>query len=123
MNIDFINTVNGGMSEPSLQIEGREEGYEIMVKAPGIEAEELQVEIIKDKLMIYHLLPIFVQEEEAKDELRSIRFISRMTIPNDVDLENISARYDEILRHLTLFLPYNHLHEGFHRKVDIERWK
>ncbi|HEV7350720.1 Hsp20/alpha crystallin family protein [Telluribacter sp.] len=123
MNIDFINTVNGGMSQPTVEIESGQDGYQVMVKAPGIEAEDLQVEIIKNKLMVFHLLPIFAHDPEANSEYRSIRFISNLTIPNDVDLESIAAHYDETLLHVVIHLPYNQLHQGFHRKVDIERWK
>jgi HSP20 family molecular chaperone IbpA len=123
MNIDFIDTVNGGMSQSTVEIESGQDGYEVMVKAPGIAAEALEVEIIKNKLLIYHLLPIFAQDPEASSEYRSIRFISNLTIPNDVDLESIAAHYDDTLRHLVIHLPYNQLHQGFHRKVDIERWK
>jgi HSP20 family molecular chaperone IbpA len=122
MNTDFMNTVNGGMSEPVMKIENREDGYELMIKAPGIGPEELQVEIVKDRLMVYHLLPIFARVKGEESEVRSIRFLSRMVIPSDVDLESISARYDEDRRHLILHLPFNHLHQDFHRKVDIERW-
>lgn len=122
MNIDFMNTMNGGMSEPVLNIENREDGYEVMVKAPGIRPEELQVEIMKDKLMIYHLLPIFSKINGENSELRSIHFLSRMVIPSDVDVENISARYDDDHKFLILHLPFNHLHQDFHRKVEIERW-
>lgn len=122
MSIDFMNTTNGGMSQPILNIENRDNGYEVSVKAPGIDPDELQVEILKDKLMIYHLLPIFGKTEGETSEMRSIRFISKMQIPADVDVESISARYDEDRRHLTLDLPSDQTQQDFHRKVNIERW-
>ncbi len=122
MSIDFMNTANGGMSQPILNIENRENGYEVTVKAPGIEPDELQVEILKDKLMIYHLLPIFGKNEGETSEMRSIRFISKMQIPADVDVESISARYDEDQRYLKLDLPSDQTQQDFHRKVNIERW-
>ena len=122
MSIDFMNTANGGMSQPILNIENTENGYEVTVKAPGIDPDELQVEILKDKLMIYHLLPIFGKTEGETSEMRSIRFISKMQIPADVDVENISARYDEDSRHLSLDLPSDQTHQDFHRKVNIQRW-
>ena len=122
MSIDFMNTANGGMSQPIMNIETIEGGYEVMVKAPGIEPDELQVEILKDKLMIYHLLPIFGKAEGDTSEMRSIRFISKMQIPADVDVEGISARYDDDKRYLTLELPTDQSHQDFHRKVQIERW-
>lgn len=122
MNIDFMNSMNGGMSEPAMNIENREDGYEVIVKAPGIGPEDLQVEIVKDKLIIYHLLPVFSKINGENSEQRSIHFLTRMVVPTNVDVENVSARYDEEHRSLILHLPYNHLHQDFHRKVDIERW-
>ena len=122
MSIDFMNTANGGMSQPILNIENSDNGYEVTVKAPGIEPDDLQVEIMKDKLMIYHLLPIFGKVEGETSEMRSIRFISKMQIPADVDVESISARYDDDHRYLKLELPTDQSQQDFHRKVDIERW-
>ncbi|WP_373511848.1 Hsp20/alpha crystallin family protein [Persicitalea sp.] len=122
MSIDFMNTANGGMSQPIMNIENTEDGYEVMVKAPGIEPDELQIEILKDKLMIYHLLPIFGKSEGESSDMRSIRFISKMQIPADVDVEGISARYDDDRRYLMLDLPADETHKDFHRKVNIERW-
>lgn len=122
MSIDFMNTTNGGMSQPILNIENRDNGYEVTVKAPGIDPDELQVEIMNDKLMIYHLLPIFGHSEGETSEMRSIRFITKMQLPADVDVEGISARYDEDSRFLKLDLPSDQTQQDFHRKVNIERW-
>lgn len=122
MSIDYMNTTNGGMSEPSLNIENKEGGYEVTVKAPGIAPDDLQVEVMKDKLMVYHLLPIFTKAEDDESEMRSIRFLAKMKIPADVDLESISARYDEDGNCLRLHLPADEGQTGFRRRVEIERW-
>ena len=128
MNIDFINTVNGGMSEPAIQLERGSDGFEVVVKVPGIEVEDLQLEIVKGKknssnLKLYHLLPIFSQETLPDEEQwKTIRFINTFVIPEGVDVENISARYDDSLRHLVLHLPYGNEQGDYRRKVDISRW-
>jgi len=128
MNIDFINTVNGGMSEPAIQLERGSDGYEVVVKVPGIEVEDLQLEVVKGKknstnLKLYHLLPIFSQESHGEDEQwKTIRFINTFVIPEGVDIENISARYDDVMRHLVLNLPYGDEQGDYRRKVEISRW-
>ena len=128
MNIDFINTVNGGMSEPSIKLDKGSDGFEVVVKIPGIEVEDLQLEVVKGKrnsnnLKLYHLLPIFSQENLSEEEQwKTIRFINTFVIPDGVDIENISAKYDDTLRHLVLFLPFGNEQGDYHRKVDIERW-
>ncbi len=128
MNIDFINTVNGGMSEPSIKLDKGSDGFEVVVKIPGIEVEELQLEVVKGKrnsnnLKLFHLLPIFSQENLPDDEQwKTIRFINTFVIPDGVDIDNISARYDDDRRQLVLFLPFGDEQGDYHRKVDIERW-
>ena len=128
MNIDFINTVNGGMSEPSIKLDKGSDGFEVVVKIPGIEVEDLQLEVVKGKrnsnnLKLFHLLPIFSQENLPDDEQwKTIRFINTFVIPDGVDIDNISARYDDDHRQLVLYLPFGDEQGDYHRKVDIERW-
>ena len=128
MNIDFINTVNGGMSEPSIKLDKGSDGFEVVVKIPGIEVEDLQLEVVKGKrnsnnLKLFHLLPIFSQENLPDEEQwKTIRFINTFVIPDGVDIDNISARYDNGRRQLVLFLPFGDEQGDYHRKVDIERW-
>jgi len=123
MHIDFNNTINGGLSEPIVHLKKGTEGYQVTVKAPGIESEDLQLEIVKNNIRLFHLLPIFSQEESREEEeWKTIRFISTLAIPDGVDADNITARYDSEKRHLVLFLPFNHQQNDFRRKVEIERW-
>lgn len=128
MNIDFINTINGGMSEPAIKLDRGSEGFEVVVKIPGIEVEDLQLEVVKGKknttnLKLFHLLPIFSQENLPEDEQwKTVRFINTFVVPEGVDVEHITAKYDDSLRHLVLFLPYGDEEGDYHRKVDIERW-
>jgi HSP20 family molecular chaperone IbpA len=128
MNIDFINTINGGMSEPAIKLEKGSDGFEVVVKIPGIEVEDLQLEVVKGKkntnnLKLFHLLPIFSQENLSEEEQwKTVRFINTFVIPDGVDVENISARYNDTSRQLVLFLPYGNEQGDYHRKVDIERY-
>jgi HSP20 family molecular chaperone IbpA len=123
MHIDFSNTINGGLSEPIVHLEKGTDGYQVIVKSPGIESEDLQLEIVKDKMRLFHLLPIFSQEgSEEEEQWKTIRFISTLAIPDGVDADNITARYDIEKRHLVLFLPFNQQQNDFRRKVEIERW-
>lgn len=127
MNIDFINTVNGGMSEPAIQLKKRDDGFEVLVKVPGIEVEDLQLEIVKGKkspsLKLYHLLPIFSQESNPENEQwRSVRFINTFVIPMEVDMENITAHYDDEKRQLVMHLPFGDEQSDYQRKVEINRF-
>lgn len=122
MHIDFSNSINGGTSEPVVQLVKGTDGYQVTVKAPGIDSDDLELEIVKNKMRLYHLLPIFSQDEGREEQWKTIHFISTLTIPDGVDADNITAKYDERKRQLVLFLPFNHQQDDFRRKVDIERW-
>jgi HSP20 family molecular chaperone IbpA len=122
MHIDFNNTIHGGFSEPIVNQTKEAHGYEVVVKVPGIEADDLQLEIVNGKMSLYHLLPIFLHEESLEEQWKTIRFISTIMIPSDVNQDNISARYDDDKRQLVMSLPFNHQQDDFRRKVEIERW-
>lgn len=128
MNIDFINTVNGGMSEPAIQLEKGEEGFDVFLRVPGIDVEDLELEVVEGKqgkkfLKLFHFLPIFSQESIPDNEQwRSIRFINTIVIPEGVDTETITARYDEPLKQVILHLPYKNEQGDYRRKVNINKW-
>jgi HSP20 family molecular chaperone IbpA len=122
MHIDFNNTIHGGISEPQVNQRREENGYEVTVRTPGIEVDDLQLEIADGKMSLYHLLPIFSQESTGDEEWKSIRFISTVLIPDDVDQDQISARYDEAGRHVVMNLPVSPQQDDIRRKVEIERW-
>lgn len=122
MTIDVNNTLNGGASQPELSIERKKEGYELIVSAPGVDADQLEVEIVKNKLLVYYSLPVFKQRFEEEESFQSPRILANVGLPHDVDPETVSARYDQWESNLVVVMPYNHLHDGFRRKIDVERW-
>lgn len=122
MHIDFNNTINGGYSEAAVHQKREENGYEVTVSIPGIEADDLQLEIVGGKMSLFHLLPIFSHNEDQEEQWKTIRFISTILIPGDVNQDHISARYDDDARRLIINLPFNQQQDDSRRKVEIERW-
>lgn len=122
ITIDVNNTLNGGASQPDVQIDNKQDGYHLKVNSPGVDADGLQVEIVKNKLYIFHTLAVFGQQFEDEEPLQSPRFLANVTIPHDVDMENISAHFDEEVHKLVVVMPFNHLHDDFRRTVEVERW-
>lgn len=122
VTIDVNNTINGGVSQLGFDVESQKEGYQIRVNAPGVDADGLQVEIVKNRIFVFHTLPVFGARFEDEEELFSPRVLAKMTVPSDVDVENISARYDDDEHSLLVFMPYNNLHDDFRKSVEIDRW-
>ncbi|MEZ4900592.1 MAG: Hsp20/alpha crystallin family protein [Spirosomataceae bacterium] len=120
--IDFANTTHGGMSEPILNITKGEDGYVVNVKAAGLEADSFQIDIVDNRLWVYHFVNLFAQRPEGLDNMQAARTLGNLFLPNDVNAEEIIARYDENTQELNIQLPYNQSKRNFRRHIDIEKW-
>lgn len=119
--IDYANTTNGGMSESFLAISQGDEGYSVKIKVPGLEADSYQIDILENRLWIYHLVSLFAERPEGLDNLKSARTVGNLFLPNDVNVEEIVARYDDDTQELHISLPYNQSKRHFRRHIDVER--
>ncbi|MFC0184015.1 Molecular chaperone IbpA, HSP20 family [Pseudarcicella hirudinis] len=115
-NIDFWNTINGGRPEPVIQINQAEESYEVSVKVAGLQAEDLQVDVIENRLWLYTWQPILKHEGQTDSFLPLT--IGNIILPNNVELEEISAKYEQ--NQWKIFIPFNHLPKGYNKHIDIE---
>jgi HSP20 family molecular chaperone IbpA len=120
--IDYANTTNGGVSEPNIDINQGKEGYEVRVKAAGLSADSFQIDVLDNRLWVYHLVTLFAERPEGMDNLKIPRTLGSLFLPNDVNVEEIVARYDDDARELNINLPYNHSKRHFRRHIDIEKW-
>ncbi len=121
--IDFSNTTNGGMTEPHLTISKNEDGYQISVKAAGLDANDFQVDVIENRLWVYHLVHLFGQRSNGDlNNLKAARTLGNLFLPNDVSVEEIVARYDDATRELNIQMPYSESKRNFRRHIDIEKW-
>ncbi len=110
---DIMNTLNGGMSLPKINMERKEGQYELNVTTPGIDTHSLGVEINEHVLHIYH-------QFKARDGEREVivpRMLQEVPIPRDVDRERIHA--DHSNGRLKVHLPLGEYSNGFHRRVNI----
>jgi HSP20 family molecular chaperone IbpA len=110
--VDTLNTLNGGMSSPSFKLNKNDDNYLLALKAPGVSPEAMRVEVVEDKLMIYHLLDFGNEEQEIVPNI-----INVIPIPNEVDIKKISAEYED--KRLLVLLPFGEKSEGYYRSVDI----
>ena len=122
ISIDFANTIHGGMSEITPNVKRSEEGYEMTVKAPGLRADQFEVDVANGRLFVYQLIPIFDQfsENPLVDLKRNTRVLSNFYLPNDADFEQISARYDATARLLRVFMPFNNDLKDLRKHIDVE---
>jgi HSP20 family molecular chaperone IbpA len=118
--IDYANTTNGGMSEPVLSVSQDDKGYEVRIKTAGLEPDSFQVDVLNNRLWVYHLLPLFAERPDGMDNLQTVRTLGNLFLPNDVNVNKIAAHYEQSTRELNISLPYNHPTRNFRRHIDVD---
>jgi HSP20 family molecular chaperone IbpA len=112
-SIDVLNTLNGGVSEPQLNLAHYEDYREIHLRVPGINLDDVRVEIHNSNLSIFYLINIVCSERL----IPLPRFVYNHNVPYYIDINKINARLEE--EELIVNLPYNRLANGYHKDVTI----
>jgi hypothetical protein len=116
-SIDMLNALNGGRSQTTLKVARQQDGYEVLVKRPGVEADALQVDVTDGRLWLYQLRPVLGREDAEPDTLLP-DLLGNLILPNDVDVDAISARY--LGDQWRVFLPFNDMARGFQKHIEVE---
>ncbi|MBN2738352.1 MAG: Hsp20/alpha crystallin family protein [Spirochaetales bacterium] len=101
---DFINSFYGQSltrrnhyDYPVYHVEESEKDYQLSIELPGYEANEIDVKIEKDTIILNSASP-----SEATSDTHKRSFTRHFTIPKDVNQELISAHYKNGLLKLAL---------------------
>lgn len=114
-SIDVLNTVNGGVSEPQMNMSHFEEYREIRLKVPGIKQEDVHVEVHNNNLSIYYFINMV-----SNDTLVQLpRFVYNRSVPYFIDINKINARIEN--EELIVKLPFNKLANGYHKEIKINQ--
>lgn len=114
-SVDVLNTLHGGVSEPSVSVSENSRARVIRVRVPGIEKEELQTEVHNNEITLYYMIPV----ESATKVIRMPRVIYSQPIPYFVEVKKIHASFEE--RDLVIHMPFNGLYNGYHRKITADK--
>ncbi|MFB6257252.1 MAG: Hsp20/alpha crystallin family protein [Flavobacteriales bacterium] len=115
---DAMNTLNGGMSLPSVDVQAHSDHYMVDACVPGVSADSLKVDVEGDRLVIARTIDVKAGSDSGMP-IKAENLIHVLPIPNDVDLEGIRANYDK--KGLHIMLPHNAFAKGYRKRVDIER--
>ena len=120
--IDWLNTMGGGMSQTSVNLVQTPHGYVINVKTPSLNSEAYHVEINQNQLIIYTLLnqAIQVQPGQETDGQQVIipSFVKAFPLPDFVDKKQIEATFEE--GELRVLVPVKPRTEEKPRKIEIK---
>lgn len=110
--INAINTINGGISEPTVILKQLESHRAVWLRVPGVDLDQIQVEVRNNVLSIFHFFVSHVGDQTVQTP----RFLYNKQIPYFIDQENIAAHVEE--NFLKVVLPFNKLAQGYSRTVQ-----
>lgn len=112
-SIDVLNTVNGGVSEPEMNLVHFEEYREIHLKVPGINLDDVRVEVNNNNLSIFY----FINMVSNYKMVQLPRFVYNRNVPYYIDISKIKARVEN--DELVVYLPFNPLANGYHKEIKV----
>ena len=122
--IDLLNTLYGGSSMTTMDVQREDDRLVITLSAPGVSANSFNVLVEGNKLVLYTLLvgtPI--RQTDSQDEevipqrLAVPMFLRVLDIPTFVDADQIEAVYES--GKVLVLLPFKK-EEYLHRRIDIK---
>jgi HSP20 family molecular chaperone IbpA len=110
-SIDVLNTINGGVSEPQVDLVHHEDHREIRVRVAGISLEDIHVEVHNNNLSIFYFINII-----STDKMVQLpRFVYNRNVPYYIDIGKIKSRLED--EELIVSLPFNRLANGYHKEI------
>ena len=113
--IDITNTLNGGTSQPSVRVENFATFRKIILRVPGIDPDNVRIEINNNQLMIYYFTALVSLDKELKFP----KVLYNKSIPYFVDTKKIAASREE--NSFVVRLPFNELADGYHRDIPLSQ--
>ncbi|MCU0352722.1 MAG: Hsp20/alpha crystallin family protein [Cytophagales bacterium] len=116
--INWLNTITGGVSMTAIQVEHDNRKLTISLSAPGVNPEAFHIFVKEDKLTIHSFLPETIEHFLRSENTTPIPMFQRIfDIPAFVDSEHIEAVYDEGQIHV--HLPFR-TEDQTPRRIDIQ---
>jgi HSP20 family molecular chaperone IbpA len=112
-SIDVLNTVNGGVSEPQMNLIHYEDYREIRIKVAGIQLEDIHVEVNNNNLSIFYFINIICTDKM----IQLPRFVYNRNVPYYIDISKIKSRLED--DELIVSLPFNRLANGYHKEIKV----
>lgn len=121
--LDLLNTLYGGSSQATLNVDKADDKLVVRLKAPGVGPEAFNVLVEGSKLVLYTLLTTEIESEDNDDDEQGAQrlavpmFMRVLDIPTFVDSDQIDAVYEH--GRVTVTLPFKD-EEQLHRRIDIK---
>ena len=111
--LDLANTIHGGMAQVSMQGWQSDEGFHLVLRAPGAPLDKVRVEAINQRFMVYYLIDCLDGETQLPYYLLNVPLLPV------VDVNGITAKISEGKIHI--FAPFNDWSKGARKEIALEK--
>ncbi len=109
---DVLNTIHGGMSQTTINLKVFENEWLIRVKTPGVDLENLKLEVLDNHLYIHQMMGI-----ENMGDQKAPYVVAMIPLTRQINVEAISATFEN--GHTLIKLPFDEMINGYERQIEI----
>ena len=110
--IDFMNTLNGGIALSPIKASREKKGYRMHIKLAGIDPENIKIVAENKRFMVYHTVSVLEGEGAVP------HYLVNLPLSPEVDIAHIRAHCEG--DNLYIFAPFNDWQNGTRHVIDIE---
>jgi HSP20 family protein len=111
--LDLLNTIGGGVAQPTLRVNKRPKGVVVHVAMPSVPAESFHV-VLKDN----HLTVYGEYRHGPEDQMAAPLFVQTLDLPKNLDLTAINATHEG--GELRVAIPFRDAEANQPREIDIQ---
>ncbi|RZK16090.1 MAG: Hsp20 family protein [Hymenobacter sp.] len=87
--LDLLNTIGGGVAQPTLRVNQRPKGVVLHVAMPSVAAQQFHVVLNNNNLTVYG-----EYRHQPDDKLAAPLFVQQLNLPANLDLASINATHE-----------------------------
>lgn len=111
--LDLLNTIGGGVAQPTLRVNQRPKGMVLHVAMPSVPAESFHVVLKDNQLTVYG-----EYRHGPEDQLAAPLFVQTLNLPENLDLTAINATHEG--SELRVAIPFRDAEANQPREIDIQ---
>jgi HSP20 family protein len=116
---DWLNVINGGITETSIDLFQNEEGYEVIIFNPAFSEKNYHLEINGETVTVFATLSQILAAKEQNSKSPIVpAFVHTFPIPNTVDANRIEAIFED--DELKIIAPFRRDIDRTSRKLNIK---
>jgi HSP20 family protein len=110
--IDFENTIFGGMAQPVIRAWQTPKGYEMTIESSHVEPEKIKISVADNRFSVFYMIDVLNGERQMPFHLVNL------PLTPQVDVNRLKARFEKKCIHISA--PFHAWEQGESRNIELE---